>query len=186
MDWSLLTQQLLLITLLGAADRLRGDDYELLFNFIVDRLVYGWLMAALFGHPWDGLTAPIMLAMFAGMSACRHVGRMGQRHWSRAGWPATWTRRSGMVATRAAAAQRLVGIARPGCDLGYWVCTTGPVRPASAAGAACHAAGGLDYRAPSEPTPRQLGASGIPARLDCRNADHWRSLAGGMVWIGLI
>lgn len=74
MDWSLLTQQLLLITLLGAADRLRGDDYELLFNFIVDRLVYGWLMAALFGHPWDGLTAPIMLAMFAGMSACRQDG----------------------------------------------------------------------------------------------------------------
>ncbi|WP_275100130.1 hypothetical protein [Sedimenticola hydrogenitrophicus] len=67
MDWSLFVQQLLLVVLLGGADRLRGDHYHLLVSGYIDRLIYGWLMAALFGHPWDGLTMPIVATMYLGM-----------------------------------------------------------------------------------------------------------------------
>lgn len=65
---SLLLQQLVLVIALGGADRIRGDHYDFLFNRTSDRILYGWLMAALFGHPWDALTAPIVLAMSIGMA----------------------------------------------------------------------------------------------------------------------
>ena len=57
----------LLVTLSGLMDRVRGDSFHF-FNRAVDKLVYGWVVAALFQHPLDMLTPAIMLAFLLGSS----------------------------------------------------------------------------------------------------------------------
>lgn len=57
----------LLITLSGLLDRVRGDSMHY-FSRVVDKLLYGWVIAALFGHEFDYLTLPIAIAMALGMS----------------------------------------------------------------------------------------------------------------------
>lgn len=57
----------LLIVLSGLLDRIRGDGFHF-FNRAVDKFLYGWVIAALFGHPFDILTVPIAIAMMLGMS----------------------------------------------------------------------------------------------------------------------
>jgi hypothetical protein len=61
-------QSLLIVLFMGAADRVRGDAYHLLFSRFSDKFAYGWLVAALMGHPWDIYTAPTIAAMAIGSS----------------------------------------------------------------------------------------------------------------------
>lgn len=48
-------------------DRVRGDTFTFINRF-VEKLVYGWVVAALFGHPFDFLTPFIALGFAAGSS----------------------------------------------------------------------------------------------------------------------
>lgn len=57
----------LLITLAGVMDRIRGDSFHI-GSRVVDKLLYGWVLAALFAHPWDWLT-PLIAAGFAAGSS---------------------------------------------------------------------------------------------------------------------
>lgn len=57
----------LLIVLAGLMDRVRGDQFHF-FRRVVDKLVYGWVIAALFGHPLDWLTPAIAVAFALGAS----------------------------------------------------------------------------------------------------------------------
>lgn len=57
----------LLVVLSGLMDRVRGDSFHF-FNRAADKLVYGWVIAALFQHPFDWLTPAIMVAFLLGSS----------------------------------------------------------------------------------------------------------------------
>lgn len=57
----------LLVVMAGVMDRVRGDAFHF-FNRAVDKLVYGWVVAALFLHPFDWLTPAIVLAFVLGSS----------------------------------------------------------------------------------------------------------------------
>lgn len=48
-------------------DRVRGDAFHF-FNRFIDKLLYGWVLAALFLHEWDWLTFPIALGFALGSS----------------------------------------------------------------------------------------------------------------------
>ena len=61
-------QSLLIVLFMGAADRVRGDAYHLLFSRFSDKFAYGWLVAALMGHPWDIYTGPTIAAVAIGSS----------------------------------------------------------------------------------------------------------------------
>lgn len=63
-----IVQLVVIVAYMGGLDRLRGDAFDLLDRRVWDRLAYGWLVAALFGHPWDAHTAAIIAAMYAGMA----------------------------------------------------------------------------------------------------------------------
>lgn len=58
---------ILLIILAGLADRLRGDAFHL-GHRVIDKLIYGWIIAALFLHPFDYLTPAIAIAFALGSS----------------------------------------------------------------------------------------------------------------------
>lgn len=55
--------ELLLIYLAGLCDRLRGAGFDFGLR-IIDQLTYGWVIAAILGHPVDLLT-PAIAAAFA-------------------------------------------------------------------------------------------------------------------------
>ena len=57
----------LLVALCGCLDRVRGDSFDFASR-AVDKGLYGWLMAALLGHPLDLFTGPIIAAMYLGAS----------------------------------------------------------------------------------------------------------------------
>jgi len=57
----------LLIVLSGLLDRIRGDAFHF-YGRVVDKLLYGWVIAALFQHPFDLFTPAIMLAFVLGSS----------------------------------------------------------------------------------------------------------------------
>jgi uncharacterized membrane protein len=57
----------LLIIMSGLMDRVRGDAFHF-FARAIDKLVYGWIIAALFLHPFDWLTPAIMVAFLLGSS----------------------------------------------------------------------------------------------------------------------
>jgi hypothetical protein len=62
-DWRCIVITIFLIFMAGLADRLRGDAFDI-GNRSVDKLIYGWVIAAILAHPLDALTAPIAF-MFA-------------------------------------------------------------------------------------------------------------------------
>jgi len=53
-------------------DRIRGSQFNLIEingkSLGIERLVYGWVVAALFGHVWSVLTLPIMVLFAIGES----------------------------------------------------------------------------------------------------------------------
>lgn len=53
----------LLIFMAGLCDRMRGAGFDFGLR-IIDQLVYGWVIAAVLGHPFDPLT-PAIAAAFA-------------------------------------------------------------------------------------------------------------------------
>lgn len=55
--------ELLLIYFAGLCDRLRGAGFDFGLR-IIDQLTYGWVIAAVLGHPFDSLT-PAIAAAFA-------------------------------------------------------------------------------------------------------------------------
>jgi len=57
----------LLVVLCGGLDRVRGDKFDFVWRSI-DKCLYGWVVAALFGYPFHVLTPFIIAAMFAGCS----------------------------------------------------------------------------------------------------------------------
>ena len=57
----------LLIVLAGLLDRVRGDGFHF-FRRVVDKLLYGWIIAAIFQHPFDWLTPAIAVAFAFGAS----------------------------------------------------------------------------------------------------------------------
>lgn len=61
-------QLIVIVAYMGGLDRLRGDAFDLLDRRVWDRLAYGWLVAALFGHSWDVQTPAVIAAMYAGMA----------------------------------------------------------------------------------------------------------------------
>lgn len=58
----------LLIFLSGLLDRVRGDRFHFLGLRAVDKLAYGWVVAAILGHPLDVVTLAFVLAFGIGMS----------------------------------------------------------------------------------------------------------------------
>ncbi len=56
---------ILLIFLSGLCDRLRGAGFDFGLR-IIDQLTYGWVIAALIGHPLDPLTPAIAIAFALG------------------------------------------------------------------------------------------------------------------------
>lgn len=58
----------LLIFLCGVIDRIRGDQFHLLNRRIFDKAAYGWVVAALLGHPFDVFTVWFVLLFGLGMS----------------------------------------------------------------------------------------------------------------------
>lgn len=61
---------LLLIFLSGLLDRVRGDHFNFFSDWSrgPDMFAYGWVIAALMGHPMDWFTLPIIAALMLGMS----------------------------------------------------------------------------------------------------------------------
>lgn len=55
------------ILALGTLDRWRGDGEDI-GNRTIEKMLYGWCVAAVAGHGLDVLTVPIILAMVVGMS----------------------------------------------------------------------------------------------------------------------
>ena len=69
------TMTLLLIILCGYLDRMRGSDYTVLPSLKWDgeeignsewKILYGWVVAALFGHAFSWLTIPIIILFAIG------------------------------------------------------------------------------------------------------------------------
>lgn len=60
--------EFLLIFLSGVADRLRGDRFHILGSRIFDKILYGWIVAALINHPFDLFTIGFILLFGIGMS----------------------------------------------------------------------------------------------------------------------
>ena len=62
---------LLLIFLSGLMDRVRGDHFNFFRDWSrgPDMAAYGWVIAALMGHPQDWFTLPIIAALMLGMAS---------------------------------------------------------------------------------------------------------------------
>lgn len=58
----------LLIAMSGMMDRVRGDALHLFDQRALDKLLYGWVIAAMFQHPFDWLTPAIAGAFLLGAS----------------------------------------------------------------------------------------------------------------------